>query len=47
MKSCRDRLEGKRPVLKQFEGKRVTISRNGGVPYAVVQAERWNPLTAS
>jgi hypothetical protein len=42
----RERLEGKRKPLQQFGGMEVLVSRNGGFPNAVVQAERYNPSTA-
>jgi hypothetical protein len=43
----RERLEGTRKPLQHYGDKQVLDSRNGGFPYAVVQAERYNPSTSS
>jgi hypothetical protein len=43
----RERLDGARRPLEQFGGKQELVSRNGGRPFAVLQAERNNPSTAS
>lgn len=42
-----ERLDGRRAPLKQHGGKEVLLSRNGGVPYAVLQAEKYSPSTAA
>lgn len=43
----RERLEETRRPLEQFGGKQEFVSRNGGRPFAVLQAERNNPSTAA
>lgn len=42
-----ERVAGIRRPLEQFGGKQEQVSRNGGRPFAVLQAERNNPSTAA
>ncbi|GAQ93096.1 hypothetical protein KFL_012960010 [Klebsormidium nitens] len=42
-----ERLEGRRAPLVHHGGKQVLVSRNGGVPFAVLQAEKYSPSTAA
>jgi hypothetical protein len=42
-----ERLNGRRQPLKHHGGKGVLLSRNGGFPYTVLQAEKYNPSTAA
>lgn len=42
------RLKGSAPKLKsKVTGEERLVSRNGGIPYAVLQLEDWNPSTAT
>ena len=40
------RLQGRSaPLRSRVTGKEKLVSRNGGVPYAIIQLETWNPST--